>query len=435
MPKKYLFFPSFLGLSKSNRVAGSRILLLLIALSLFLIPNLVFLFPNLFGTYLIYLTWCIVAVLAALLVGHRGLGILSIRDAINIGLTLVVLLMFLGLPLGFYYKMISVESLLVNAMLLAIKISAAEVARASVMVLVSSRRFLKLVAGSIAGLLFGYTFSSNRLIDLLIPYGGLLTISNSVPQIIYSILVTEIHILGGLYPALVFRLVLDGFWRLSPYTPSLSSLGAVSSVALSLVYIFAMVIMPSYDKIKGSSKSIFRSSSIRRAASVAADITVFAVIILLSYSLYAGIIPLVIISGSMEPALGIGDIALILRIRNPSEVNIGDVIAFWYEKQVLIHRVINITGDGFVTKGDAVSSPDPFEVKTNHLIGRVVGSIPKIGWVAIILRSTPEGLSNIAHRIYENMHDYLTLLLVILVLIAFMLPVVYKLNYKINKIY
>ncbi|HWQ16619.1 MAG TPA: signal peptidase I [Sulfolobales archaeon] len=361
---------------------------------------------------------------------HRGLGSLGVRDVVNISFILIILFMVLGFLLGFYYRGSSLQSLLIDTALLVIRISAAEVARTSIMAL-SSNRVLKLVMGTIVGLFFGSTIFSSRFANLFTPYGGLFSnISGSIPQVIYNVLVSEIHVLGGLYPALAFRLIVDGYWRLSPYIPNISSFGAISPVILSLIYLFAVILMPGYNSIRGSSEAIFKRS-VRKIASIVADISIFVLIILISYSLYANIVPLVVISGSMEPTISMGDIALVVKIRNPSEVRVGDIIAFWNENQIVIHRVVGITENGFITKGDALPSPDPFIVEKNTVIGKAIGSIPKIGWITIIMRSTPEGLRNIASHIYSGIYSYYPLLLGIAIAVTLMV-IITRIRYVLN---
>lgn len=421
---------SFFTVSKSG--ADSRYLCAFASITLFLIPNLVFLIPGLYGVYITYLAWFLSAIILVPLVNHRGLGSLDARDALNAALILVILFTILGFLLGFYHKRSSPQSLSIDMVLLMVKVFAAEVARTSIMA-ITSNRALKLAIGTMFGFFFGYTVFSSRFSDLLTPYGGSFSnILGSVPQIVYNILVAGIHVLGGLYPALVFRLITDGYWRLSPYTPNTSSLGIISPIILSLIYLFAIILIPGYERIRGSSDTIFRRpiKRVKKIASIAVDISIFTVIILLIYSLYADIVPLVVISGSMEPTIGMGDIALIARIRSSSEVRVGDIIAFWYENQVVIHRVVSVTENGFITKGDSSPSPDPFIVERGLVIGKAVGSIPKIGWITIIMRSSPEGLRNIVSHIYSAIYSYsYSLLLALAILVTIMVFIIYRLGY------
>jgi signal peptidase len=55
-----------------------------------------------------------------------------------------------------------------------------------------------------------------------------------------------------------------------------------------------------------------------------------------------------------------------------------------------MHRVIEIQETAgakrFITKGDANDSPDVEPVIPQNVVGKVVVTIPKIGWVSIVVK-------------------------------------------------
>lgn len=91
----------------------------------------------------------------------------------------------------------------------------------------------------------------------------------------------------------------------------------------------------------------------------------------------------VVISGSMEPALGVGDLVL---IQNHTDPAVGDVAVFWAGDTLIIHRVIDVDSDGCVqTKGDANAVDDrqflyPSCVPRRDINGMLVASAPLIGY-------------------------------------------------------
>ena len=93
--------------------------------------------------------------------------------------------------------------------------------------------------------------------------------------------------------------------------------------------------------------------------------------------------PYVIVSGSMEPTISLGDIAIVKKIRNASQVGLGDIIAFKFGDEVVMHRIVAIEQESnipvFVTKGDANRDIDPWVVEPDKIIGKVVYVIPKLG--------------------------------------------------------
>ncbi|MEM2282905.1 MAG: signal peptidase I [Candidatus Hadarchaeales archaeon] len=85
-----------------------------------------------------------------------------------------------------------------------------------------------------------------------------------------------------------------------------------------------------------------------------------------------------------------GDL-LVIRGVDPKEIKIGDVIV--YEDQagrLIVHRVWDKRGAGenltFVTKGDANPGTDP-PIRAERVMGKVVASIPKLGWFSIWWRT------------------------------------------------
>ncbi|GAI30763.1 unnamed protein product, partial [marine sediment metagenome] len=102
-----------------------------------------------------------------------------------------------------------------------------------------------------------------------------------------------------------------------------------------------------------------------------------------------GIQPTTVISGSMRPTMDVGDIAIVLYAPADS-VQTGDIIQFWRDGEMVIHRVVEVSDGGggrlFVTKGDANREPDAAPVYPRQVRGKVVLNIPKVGWVGIAIR-------------------------------------------------
>jgi len=99
--------------------------------------------------------------------------------------------------------------------------------------------------------------------------------------------------------------------------------------------------------------------------------------------------PLVAIaSGSMSPALEIGDFILVQGTA-PVNIQVGDIIVFNSpEGSRTIHRVTEtqtLTNGTiqFRTKGDANPAEDPYWIPENSLHGRVLYRIPYLGWLAL----------------------------------------------------
>ena len=84
----------------------------------------------------------------------------------------------------------------------------------------------------------------------------------------------------------------------------------------------------------------------------------------------------------------VGDVAVTRQVP-PEEVVVGDVIRFRDGSFFTIHRVVEIQNDGgeitFTTRGDTNDKNDP-PVPGRDLQGKVILTVPKIGWVSIGVR-------------------------------------------------
>lgn len=90
-------------------------------------------------------------------------------------------------------------------------------------------------------------------------------------------------------------------------------------------------------------------------------------------------------SGSMEPAIHTGSIVV---IQPANEYGVGDVITFGEDTKVQVpttHRITSVRLEGnttyFTTKGDANEEADTNEVAKGDVIGRVLFSVPYLGYL------------------------------------------------------
>lgn len=94
----------------------------------------------------------------------------------------------------------------------------------------------------------------------------------------------------------------------------------------------------------------------------------------------------VVLSGSMEPAIGVDDIII---IRKMDDYQPGDIIVYRSGRSSVVHRLISVEGDVFITQGDANNTCDA-PISRWDVLGRVVKVIPRVGWVIKYIR-TPFG--------------------------------------------
>ena len=101
---------------------------------------------------------------------------------------------------------------------------------------------------------------------------------------------------------------------------------------------------------------------------------------------------LTVMSGSMEPAIGTGDVVMTKPIR-PADARVGDVVTYKEPDapgRLITHRLRGIRverGDYiFVTKGDANDSLERWKTAGNSRIARVTHHAPKVGYLLAVMR-------------------------------------------------
>lgn len=105
---------------------------------------------------------------------------------------------------------------------------------------------------------------------------------------------------------------------------------------------------------------------------------------------FFGIKSFIIISGSMEPELNIGDI-IITSQKEQNEIEKKDIISFREGQQIITHRVEEIVEENgeklYKTKGDNNNVSDRNLVKYNQIEGVYIAKIPKIGTLLATLKN------------------------------------------------
>ena len=102
-------------------------------------------------------------------------------------------------------------------------------------------------------------------------------------------------------------------------------------------------------------------------------------------------------TGSMEPNIPTWSLCLI-NVRTPYEkLQLGDIVVYNRKSDGLriIHRVIAITDEGIVTKGDANHIDDGLSVTPENYFGKYLFHIPQLGRLPILIR-TPVGIAVVA---------------------------------------
>jgi len=128
-----------------------------------------------------------------------------------------------------------------------------------------------------------------------------------------------------------------------------------------------------------------------------------AFIVIIALSLIVSILPitgnykvLTVVSGSMAPAIKMGSVVV---VKPATDYKIGDVITFGPYSKIKAptsHRIYDIKVIGgqsvYITKGDANNAPDANGVQKKDIIGKVLFSIPYVGY-AVNFAKQPLGFA------------------------------------------
>jgi len=100
-----------------------------------------------------------------------------------------------------------------------------------------------------------------------------------------------------------------------------------------------------------------------------------------------------VLSGSMEPAIKVGSLILVKKVK-VGRISVGDIITFHSQEEpglLITHRVVGKEEkDGelwFSTKGDANDTADISRIKFDQIDGKVLFSLPLIGYVSAWISS------------------------------------------------
>lgn len=110
-----------------------------------------------------------------------------------------------------------------------------------------------------------------------------------------------------------------------------------------------------------------------------------------------GFSPLVVLSGSMEPALYPGDL-VVIREQEAGKYKIGDVVTYLTGTTAFTHRIISEENGVYTLKGDNNNAADEY-LTADRFEGKVLFHIPKIG-VAIVFFKKPAGMAVLAFVLF-----------------------------------
>jgi len=374
---------------------------------LYLAFNTIILSQGTIGAYVLRpLLWIGLALLTILLAKNDDLNILKFKrvprwylgnSPVQAGLLLggfqVALLIIVGLFAGFGNSPYSFTpfSIMVNIFFVSSYLAGTEITRAYLIKRgTQSRKYTTLVLTGVTLLYVALQLTPAQITGLTI--GSPAIILEFLGKIVITalamnLLASYLSYMGGATASLGYVGVLMVFDWFSPILPNphWTIVALIGTIAPAIGFSFIQ------NSIRETGVKKIRKSRQKQSGGYGwTAVTVFSVIIVFFSFGFLGVKPTVISSGSMQPALQVGDLAVIQKIDSKT-IKEGDIIQFIEENVTVIHRVVTITPqDGqtlYITKGDANDKPDVQPIAGNQILGKSIFTIPKIGWIQIFVRN------------------------------------------------
>lgn len=374
--------------------------------------------PRIFsGTFESYvmrpLLWIILAAITYLVARHEGINIWSFKKirrwqvgnsplqaALIIGGFQISLLVMAGLFVGFGKSpnIITPTSTIIFLFYIFSAIFGIELSRSYLIQKgTSGRKNATLAIGLIALLCMLIQIRLTDVLNLnlteplpLIEFIG----ATLIPLIAISLFASYIAYYGGALPAIAYMGILSGFEMFSPILPDLNWImkAFIELMAPTIGFLLIQQSLQETTKTPKTSRKTWK----KRDPTLMWVGTAVVCLLLVFFSFgYFGVQPTIISSGSMKPTLYTGDIVLVADA-DISEIQEGDIIQYEWHNFSTIHRVVQIAGPegsdqkAFLTKGDANDDIDADPVTSEQVTGKVVFTIPKLGWIPLIFKTIIE---------------------------------------------
>lgn len=379
---------SMFGLWWADIVAGWAFLIYL--LIQFVLPGMVS--ADLYLYVLQPMLWSSLALLGGL--GWRyGLSVRPAFSARLVGMAFLYALcqvsvfVIIGLVAGFGRSPYShqVPAILGNLLFVGTMLLGMEVSRAYLMGLLGRR--IPLLALLIITILYTvFSLPLGILLQLGSPQSAIQVIGERIlPVLSENLFATFLVFFGGPLASIAYRGTLLAFEWLSPVLPNVS--WYVTAVLGTLIPAFGLLFF--YNQTVPESIRERDTPQGKRQSPIAWALVLVISLALLGFNTgLFSVRPTLIASGSMTPSMLVGDVAITQDVP-PEQVVVGDVIRFRDGSFSTIHRVVEIQNEAggitFITRGDTNETNDP-PVPARHLEGKVIMTVPKIGWVSIGIR-------------------------------------------------
>ena len=228
-----------------------------------------------------------------------------------------------------------------------------------------------------------FLFANLLLLALLV--GGVCSLlpvllEQGLPALIQSALLTALLAVGGMLPAVEYRLLA----LLPGLLPRVPAANRFAQVFLSLLLPLLFLIALSEDWSTSTEQQTAPAKG--RSALTWAATAVPCLVLIAFFAGWLPAYPTAIATGSMEPEIQIGDMVVMARW-GLADIQPGDVIAVERQGRTIVHRVVEVRQEAgeplYVTQGDANNAPDEEPAAQSQVEGRMIGLVPAVGRISL----------------------------------------------------
>ena len=210
-----------------------------------------------------------------------------------------------------------------------------------------------------------------------------------LPSVSKNILLIYVSRIGGPYPTIVYRIIMELKTFIIPIVPDFGLYieSVLSTVFPALLGIIIFLSLKQYQNKEVEGKSLVNSKMYIYLSVIITGALIVSMVMLSSCKFKYGAVA--IGSGSMTGTINKGDVAIYKSIGD-YKPQVDDVLVFKKDNRVIIHRIIEVVDINeneqvYYTKGDANEAADGYPIPRSDIIGVVKGKIKYIGLPSVYL--------------------------------------------------
>lgn len=347
---------------------------------------------GIYSEYLNPIFWLVFSIISIIIFSTKKLRFKGYKDKLQIifivMLAYIVLYFLSGLLFEFAKNMYSTKpiGILKNIYMFALVLLFKEIVREK-MVHFSGERTIFLVLITLLFIIsdieifnISYYFESS---EMFFKY----FFSTIFPTITSNVVCTYLVFVGGFNASSIYRLILMLIKLIVPIQPNLDwfMLGLFEGILPVVIYLF----VSRYHAVRTNRKNkrdIKDSKPLKK---------IILITVLIIFGFFVGgifkIMPVAVISGSMEPIFYRGDVVIVEKIKedNCNKLKLYDIIEYRLDDRIVLHRITDIKEEEgnlvFTTKGDNNELVDDKPVMASQVMGRIKFRIRYIGYPSVLL--------------------------------------------------